>query len=97
MAVDVGRPSRQTTGRLDGERHNTGLPSGFPVRSRNPGASQAESGLCERAPTVAREYLQKEKEKGRVIVVGRAEEASSLGVHCSPFGVIPKKGKAGGS
>ena len=27
--------------------------------------------------------------------MGRVEQAEALGVHCSPFGVIPKKGKAG--
>ncbi len=30
-----------------------------------------------------------------MVAVGKADQASELGVHCSPFGVIPKKGKAG--
>ena len=46
-------------------------------------------------PEVVQEYLDNELEKGRVIAVGKTEEADALGVHCSPFGVIPKKGKAG--
>ena len=27
--------------------------------------------------------------------MGRVEQAEALGVHCSPFGVIPQKGNAG--
>ena len=46
-------------------------------------------------PEAVRGYLDKEREAGRVITVGRVEQAESLGVHCSPFGVIPKKGKSG--
>ncbi len=47
-------------------------------------------------PEVVQEYLDNEVEKGSVIAVSKTEEAEALGVHCSPFGVIPKKGKAGG-
>ena len=46
-------------------------------------------------PEVVRGYLDKEREAGRVVAVGSAEQAEALGVHCSPFGVIPKKGKTG--
>ena len=40
-------------------------------------------------------YLSEEVAKGRVWEVGSAEEATALGVQCSPFGVIPKRGKPG--
>lgn len=46
-------------------------------------------------PEVVQEYLDKEQKMGRVFVVGKPEQAEVLGVHCSPFGVIPKKGKVG--
>ncbi len=46
-------------------------------------------------PEVVQEYLEKEQEGGRVFAVGKSEQAQALGVHCSPFGVIPKKGKVG--
>ena len=29
------------------------------------------------------------------MAIGTTREAEQMGVHCSPFGVIPKKGKAG--
>ena len=46
-------------------------------------------------PQVVEKYLREEKRLGRMVAVGKADQASELGVHCSPFGVIPKKGKAG--
>jgi len=44
-------------------------------------------------PEVVLRYLDKEREAVRVIALGSAEQTKALGVHCSPFGVIPKKGK----
>ncbi len=41
---------------------------------------------------VVTKYLTAEIEAGRVVLVGTAE---ALGIHCSPFGVIPKKSKPG--
>ena len=38
-------------------------------------------------------YLVDEAAAGRVLAVGSKEMAAGLGVHCSPFGVIPKKGR----
>ena len=37
-------------------------------------------------------YLEKEMEEGRVVRAGTAEQAEGIGIHCSPFGVIPKRG-----
>ena len=42
-------------------------------------------------PQVVQDYLDKELEAKRVIKVGSLERALQLGIHCSPFGVIPKK------
>ena len=38
-------------------------------------------------------YLDQELKAGRIALVGSQESAQTLGVHVSPFGVIPKKGK----
>ena len=46
-------------------------------------------------PQVVQAYLDKEVAEGRVWDVGSVEEAAAMGVHCSPFGVILKKGKPG--
>ena len=46
-------------------------------------------------PEVVQEYLKQEVMAGRIIEVGNLRQAQALGIHCSPFGVIPKKGRAG--
>ena len=46
------------------------------------------------APNVVENYLKEELELGRVVKLS-SSEALKLGVHCSPFGVIPKKHKPG--
>ncbi len=33
--------------------------------------------------------------QGRLLQVGTPVQARELGIHCSPFGVIPKKNKPG--
>ena len=38
-------------------------------------------------------HLEKELRGSRILSVGSEDEARSLGIHCSPFGVIPKKNK----
>ena len=42
-------------------------------------------------PLVVAQYLEGERRQKRVAVVGTPARAKELGVHCSPFGVIPKK------
>ena len=44
-------------------------------------------------PEVVSRYLAEEIAQGRVIKVGSDQEAERLGVHCSPFGVIPKRNR----
>ena len=44
-------------------------------------------------PGVVSDYIRDELRQGRIEEVGSIEEAQVLGVHCSPFGVIPKKNK----
>ena len=46
-------------------------------------------------PQVVKDSLDKEVASGRVWEVGSVEAAATVGVHCSPFGVIPKHGKTG--
>ncbi len=49
---------------------------------------------AEHAQVVAR-YLADELAAGRVIRIESPQEAQTLNVHCSPFGVIPKRGRPG--
>ncbi len=44
---------------------------------------------------VISKYLEDELEQGRVIRAGTSQEAQELGIHCNPFGVIPKKNQPG--
>lgn len=44
-------------------------------------------------PEVVSRYLAEEQVAGRVVKVGSIQEAEELGVHCSPFGVIPKRNR----
>ena len=44
-------------------------------------------------PDVVGKYLSVEQEAGRIIEVMSEEAARLQGIHCSPFGVIPKKNK----
>ena len=44
-------------------------------------------------PKVVTSYIQKELAAGHLLAIGPAELASQLGVHTSPLGVIPKKGR----
>ena len=40
-------------------------------------------------------YLQEEEALSRVCRVGPIGQVVEMGIHCSPFGVIPKKGRVG--
>ena len=46
-------------------------------------------------PEVVSRYLQTEEALGRVCRVGTIEQAEQIGIHCSPFGIIPKRGREG--
>ena len=46
------------------------------------------------APNIVENYLNEELELGRVVKLS-SSKALKLRVHCSPFGVIPKKHKPG--
>ena len=65
-----------------------GLSRGEVLKSRN---STMLSAL-ESADVVSK-YLEEEMHLGRIMRVGSVDEATRLGVHCSPSGVIPKKSK----
>ncbi len=45
--------------------------------------------------SVVEKYLAGEVEGGRVALAGTLQLAEALGIHCSPFGVIPKKNRPG--
>ena len=92
MAADVGGSSRQTASGLDDQRHHRVGYQADPTELR-----QAKQNLCSvrEHPEEVTKYIESEREAGRVVAVGRVEQAEALGVHCSPFGVIPPKDKAG--
>ena len=44
-------------------------------------------------PEVVQEYLEQEVMLGRIRRAGSEAEGKLMGIHCSPFGVIPKKNR----
>lgn len=44
-------------------------------------------------PEVVAAYLAEELGAGRIARVGNLQEATTQGIHCSPFGLIPKRGR----
>ena len=76
-----------------------GIKEGFRV-GFNTGRAELQSrgqnmlSASEHAEVVS-SYLAEELKAGRIALVGTHQEAKDLGIHCSPFGVIPKKSKPG--
>ncbi len=76
-----------------------GIRAGFKVgydRSRAPLRHQGKNmqSAAEHSKVVA-DYLAAEIEAGRVVLAGTTQQSEAFGIHCSPFGVIPKKNKPG--
>ena len=46
-------------------------------------------------PDVVSSYLTEEERLSRIVRVGSMEAAGTLSIHCSSFGVIPKKSRPG--
>ena len=44
-------------------------------------------------PDIVDKYLHEEQQANRIIRVPPSEDTLALGVHCSPFGVIPKRNR----
>ncbi len=76
-----------------------GIQQGFRIDyqhdSRDLRKSKQHLSSVQQQPEVVQDYLDREQGNGRVFTVGKAGQAEALGVHRSPFGVIPKKGKPG--
>ena len=73
-----------------------GLQRGFRIGFNHGSASlrQGEGNMKGDNPQAVADYLKAELEANRLSRLSRAE-ASTIGVHFSPIGVIPKKGKPG--
>ena len=63
--------------------------NGNPAKLRSKGSNMLST-LSQ--PQVVTDYIADELQLGRIAEVGSAERAAKLGVHISPFGLIPKKG-----
>ena len=50
---------------------------------------------AEKQEEVVEAYIEAEQAQGRIILAGTPTEAQEMGIHCSAFGVIPKKHKPG--
>ena len=72
-----------------------GFRLGFSGGSASLRSSTRNMRSAEEQPQVVQAYLDKEVAEGRVWDVGSVEEAAAMGVHCSPFEVIPKRVKPG--
>ena len=57
-------------------------------RSRNKQSAEEQEEVVEA-------YVEAEQTQGRIRLAGTPTEAQEMGIHCSPFGVIPKKHKPG--
>ena len=66
------------------------IPQLSPLQSRSKNMSSAR----EHADVVS-SYLAEELRLGRIASAGSAQQAEALGIHCNPFGVIPKRGRPG--
>lgn len=56
------------------------------------------STICQQEhPQVVSKYLEEELRMGRIGLASALEVAKMLGIHCNPFGVIPKDQESGGS
>ncbi len=73
---------------LRGLKH--GIRIGFSRQSRELGSCQKNLSSVQERPEVVTMYIKEELAKGRILEVSD-KEAQDLRVHCSPFGVIPKK------
>ena len=76
-----------------------GITDGFMV-GYNPGRAKLEEQGRNMQSAAEQEgvvdsYIRAEQAEGRVMFVDNPAEARKLGVHCNPFGVIPKKRKPG--
>ena len=50
---------------------------------------------AEEQEEVVEAYIEAEQAQGRIILAATPTEAQEMGIHCSPFGVIPKNHKPG--
>ena len=74
-----------------------GIERGFKIGFQSsPLKSKGGNMLSTRShPEVVSDYIATELSLGRIAEVGSVEKAKDLGIHTSPFGVIPKKHKPG--
>ncbi len=73
---------------LRGLKH--GFRIGFSRQSRELGSCRKNLSSVQERPEVVTKYIKEELARGRILEVSD-KEAQDLRVHCSPFGVIPKK------
>ena len=73
-----------------------GLENGFRIGFQYQQAQlkQCSSNMAIKDPSVVSEYLHTELSLNRLVKLSN-KEADELGIHCSPIGIIPKKGKPG--
>lgn len=72
-----------------------GFRIGFNIKSTKLKTSQSNLISATNHPQVVTSYIQEELQANRLLLVGSVTTAQKLGIHCSPFGVIPKKNKPG--
>jgi len=72
-----------------------GFRIGFNKQSVDLESSKSNMLSAEEHPQVVSSYIETEVGANRMLLIGTREEAQKLAIHCSPFGVIPKKNKPG--
>lgn len=91
QAILAGHPDKQFSSYV-----LKGLQEGFRIgfNCRKAKLQSCNSNMPCNVPEVVSEYLHQELLQQRIVKLSE-EEANSIGVHCSPIGVIPKKHKPG--
>ena len=80
--------------RLHPAGHRAGVQNWVPWRPGQPQISHEEHGVGNGTPSsIVTEYLEGERSQKRIALVGTAERAEGMGIHISPFRVIPKKNR----
>jgi len=72
-----------------------GFRIGFDKQSVDLESSRSNMLSVEEHPQVVSSYIETEVGANCMLLIGTREEAQKLAIHCSPFGVIPKKSKPG--
>ena len=95
MVKGIGRSSDRTLAEVIIQGIASGFRVGFDTSRVTLKAKGSNMQSAAKHEEVVSAYLADEMEAGRVVLAGTPQEAQAMGIHCSPFGVIPKRSTPG--